>query len=236
MNTALIIAGGVGSRTGQEIPKQFLTVNEVPVIIYTLKVFQEQSTIDKIVVVCLKGWEEILKAYCRQFGISKLESVVEAGNTRFDSIYNGVADIKEWANDDDLITIHDANRPLVFSDIIERSQKTAAENGSALAVIPCNDSMFISQNRYIAEKNVDRNTLFSGQTPESFRFKIIHDICRKAKKDNAGDLSISALLIKYNYKVFLSEGSSLNLKITTPEDIDIFKALLQIPPTKKVNG
>ena len=121
MNTAIIIAGGIGSRMGQEIPKQFLTVNEIPIIIYTLKAFQQHKNIDRIVVACLSGWEEALKAYCKQFAITKLEAVVVAGNTRFESICNGLNYLEKSSCSSDLITIHDANRPLVLENIITQN-------------------------------------------------------------------------------------------------------------------
>ena len=226
MNTALIIAGGTGSRVGNEIPKQFLTVNEVPVIIYTLKVFQEQKSIDKIAVVCLSGWHEVLKAYCRQFGISKLETIIEAGNTRFDSINNGLNGIKSWSKDDDLVSIHDANRPLVFSEIITHNQEIASKYGCAMTAVPCNDTMFFSYDHIVVNKNADRSTIFAGQTPETFKYRIIKDIYERAQADNAGDLASSALMIKYGYKVYLSKGSSINFKITTKDDLYTFRALI----------
>ena len=227
MNTALIIAGGIGSRVGNEIPKQFLTVNEVPIIIYTLKVFQNHKGTDRIIVVCLSGWHEVLKAYCKQFGITKLEAIIKSGTTRFESMYNGIKYLERCSKPDDLITIHDSNRPLVFSDVIDKSQKCASQYGNALAIIQCNDAMFTSHNRFTAESHVDKKIIFQGQTPETFKFSLIHEVCEKALADNAGDLSSSALLIKYNHKVYLSEGSTLNFKITTSEDLDIFKALLK---------
>ena len=95
MNIALIIAGGSGQRMNQDIPKQFLNVNDKPVIIYTLEAFQRHPNIDKIEVVCLDGWQEILRAYCKQFGISKLANVVEGGENGQSSIRNGLWDLKE---------------------------------------------------------------------------------------------------------------------------------------------
>ena len=234
MNTALMVAGGVGSRTGQEIPKQFLTVNEIPIIIYTLEAFQEHPDIDDIVVVTLPAWKEVLRAYCRQFGISKLDAIVDAGETRFGSIYNGVKALAGKLSDGDLVTLHDANRPLVDAAMISEGQRVAAEYGSALAVLGCNDSMFISHDRKVAADHTDKRVLFQGQTPETFRYSIIRDACEWAERENAGDLSISAILLKQGIEVHLIPSSSRNFKITTPEDIDMFKALLAVPRTRKV--
>lgn len=233
MNTALIIAGGVGSRAGQEIPKQFLTVNEIPIIIYTLKTFQEHKNIDRIVVVCLTGWHEVLKAYCRQFGISKLEAIVESGASRFDSVYNGVSFLSTFAQDSDIITMHDANRPLISAELIDRGQETALLHGNALAVIPCNDAMYISKSGKEADEYADKKVLFQGQT-ETFRYSVLKEICDRAREQGLGDFSNCALMLKFGVKVHLCAGDPRNFKITTPEDIDMFKALLAVPRTRKV--
>ena len=234
MNTALIIAGGVGSRAGQEIPKQFLTVNEIPIIIYTLKTFQEHPGIDSIVAVTLPAWREVLRVYCRQFGISKLEAVVDAGETRFGSIHNGVRALADRLADGDIVTLHDANRPLVDAALISEGQRVAARYGSALAVLSCSDAMFISHDRKVAADHTDKKVLFQGQTPETFRYAILREACAWAERENAGDLSVSAILLKQGVEVRLIPSSSRNFKITTPEDIDMFKALLSVPRTQKV--
>lgn len=233
MCTALVIAGGSGKRTGQEVPKQFLTVNEKPIIIYTLEVFQKYQDISKIVVVVIDGWQAVVEAYARQFGISKLAGVVTGGATRFDSIYNGIKFISNYASPDDLVTLHDANRPLVSPEVIKRSQEVARLHRNALTVLPCHDAMFISHDSITASENADKKLLFAGQTPETFQISFIREICDRAAEDNAGDLSLSALLLKYNERVYLSEGNSMNFKITTPTDIDIFKAIIALPSTTK---
>jgi 2-C-methyl-D-erythritol 4-phosphate cytidylyltransferase len=118
-NVALIIAGGVGARMHQDIPKQFLNVQDKPIIIYTLEVFQKHPNIDAIEVVCLDGWVDILHAYAKQFGITKLEKVVLGGETGLQSIRNGLFDLSErYTSDDDIIIIHDAIRPMIDMDII----------------------------------------------------------------------------------------------------------------------
>ena len=123
-NIALIIAGGVGARMGQDIPKQFINVYDRPVIVYTLEAFQNNPNIDGIEVVCLDGWHEILKAYARQFGIAKLENIVSGGKNGQDSIRNGLYDIRErHPEDDTIVLIHDAIRPMVNDDIITYNLK-----------------------------------------------------------------------------------------------------------------
>ncbi len=125
MNIALIIAGGSGQRTHQDIPKQFINVFDRPVIIYTLKAFQDHPDVDSIAVVCLKGWEEILRAYAKQFNISKLQMIVPGGSNGQESIRNGVLALSERFNNDDIILVHDAIRPMVSSEIISEISPNA---------------------------------------------------------------------------------------------------------------
>ena len=122
-NIGLIIAGGVGARTHQDIPKQFIHVKDVPVIIYTLQAFQNHPQIDAIEVVCLEGWHDVLWAYSKQFGISKLENIVNGGVTGQDSIRNGLWDIAErYKDDDDIVLIHEF-RNYIIQQICLRYQK-----------------------------------------------------------------------------------------------------------------
>lgn len=118
-NIVLIIAGGVGARMGQDIPKQFINVYDKPVIVYTLEAFQKHPSIDAIEVVCLDGWHDVLWAYAKQFGIAKLENIVSGGKNGQDSIRNGLYDIASRHNgSDDIVLVHDAIRPMVSNDII----------------------------------------------------------------------------------------------------------------------
>ena len=142
MNVAVIIAGGSGQRMGQDIPKQFINVNDRPVIIYTLEAFQKHPEIDAIEVVCLDGWHDVLKAYAKQFGIAKLENIVSGGLNGQDSIRNGLLDIyKRYNSDDDVVLIHDAIRPMLLPEIITDNIKICREYGNAITVVPCTAAM-----------------------------------------------------------------------------------------------
>ena len=132
-NIALIIGGGVGARMHQDIPKQFINVKDVPVIIYTLRAFQQHPNVDAIEVVCLDGWHDILRAYAKQFGITKLENIVSGGETGLQSIRNGLYDIaKRYDGDDDIVLIHDAIRPLVSQDIISDNIRVCRKYGNEI--------------------------------------------------------------------------------------------------------
>lgn len=227
MNTAIIIAGGTGNRMRQEIPKQFLTVNEKPVIIYTLEVFQKHPAVDEIIVVCLEGWEQILWAYIRQFDITKATAVIPGGACGQESIYNGLQELAKTHEAEDIVLIHDAIRPLVSGEIISDCIHKTVEFGSAIAVIPCAEAMLVTENQEDSGEVYDRNCLKRTQTPQGFRLGKLLEIHKRALAEGITDSVASCtLMIEMGEQVHFSKGSEKNIKLTTVEDIDIFKALL----------
>ena len=226
-NIALIIAGGSGTRMHQDIPKQFLTVNDRPVIIYTLAVFEKHPDIDSIAVVCLKGWEEVLEAYAKQFGISKLKHIIPGGATGHESIRNGVFELEKHYSPDDVVLIHAANRPLVEEWVISECIRTASEKGNAVTSLPCVEVMTGTDDGVSANKDYPRSTMRRTQTPQAFRLKDICELHRKALAAGITDSATSCtLMLEMGEKVYFSRGSERNIKITTVEDMDIFRALL----------
>lgn len=228
MNIALIIAGGSGARMNQDIPKQFLNVNDKPVIIYTLETFQRHEEIDAIAVVCIEGWEKILEAYAKQFGISKLKCIIQGGTCGQASIKNGLDELEKVYKQEDLVLIHDAIRPLVSKEIISDCIIKAKEYGSAIAAIPCAEAMLETENQYSSQRSYPRNQLKRTQTPQAFPLGKICDIHRRALEKGINDsIASCTLMIEMGEEVYFSLGSEKNIKLTTVEDIDIFKALLQ---------
>ena len=145
MNIALLTAAGSGTRMHQDIPKQFIHVDNKPVIVYTMEAFQNHPSIDAIIVVTLESWSAVLWAYAKQFNITKLRWVVPGGETGQESIKNGLETIKkELPNEDVVVMVHDGNRPLVTSEVISDSLATYARYGSAVAVIPCTCLLYTS--------------------------------------------------------------------------------------------
>ncbi|MCD8038921.1 MAG: 2-C-methyl-D-erythritol 4-phosphate cytidylyltransferase [Lachnospiraceae bacterium] len=227
MNIAMIIAGGTGNRMHQDIPKQFLTVNEKPVIVYTLEAFQKHPAIDEIIVVCIEGWEQILWAYVRQFNITKMVTVASGGASGQESIYNGLKELEKSHTADDIVLIHDAIRPMVSEEIISDCINKAVEFGSAIAVIPCAEAMLVSENQMDSQQIYNRDYLKRTQTPQGFRLGKLLDINERAL--DAGirnSVASCTLMIEMGEQVHFCKGSEKNIKLTTVEDIDIFKALL----------
>lgn len=228
MNIALIIAGGVGARMGQDIPKQFINVYDKPVIVYTMEAFQKNENIDAIEIVCIDGWHEMLYAYARQFGISKLENVVNGGKNGQDSIRNGLYDVaSRHHDDDDIVLIHDAIRPMLSNEIIDNNIKVCREKGNAITVLPCNAAMLKTFDGVETEEQVPRDNLKETQTPQTFYLKEIVETHKEAlAKGITNSVASCTLYIELGKKLYLAKGSEKNLKLTTTEDIEIFKALL----------
>lgn len=226
-NIALIIAGGAGNRMHQDIPKQFLTVNEQPVIIYTLQAFEAHPEIEAIAVVCIQGWEQVLWAYARQFNITKLKYVVPGGKNGQDSIRNGVYELEKHYSPDDLVLIHDAIRPMVSAEIISDCIRVANLHGNAITVIPCAEAMIQTDDGVVSSGSYPRDKLKRTQTPQAFH---IGDICELHRQALAAGITNSVasctLMIEMGKQIYFSTGSEKNIKLTTVEDLDIFKALL----------
>ena len=227
MNIALIIAGGSGQRMKQDIPKQFINVYDRPVIIYTLQAFQNHPNIDAIAVVCLEGWEEILKAYAKQFNIDKLKWIFHGGSNGQESIKNGIMGLHEVCDGDDLVLIHDAIRPMVSQEIISENISCCIQNGSAITVIPCAESMLLTDDRNSSTEMIHRDHLARTQTPQAFSLKKLVWAHEEAEKRGiTNSIATCTLMIELGEKIYFSTGSEKNLKLTTTDDIEIFKALL----------
>ena len=228
MNVALIIAGGNGSRMKQEIPKQFLTVMNKPIIIYTLEKFQNHPGIDKIQVVCLKGWEEILKAYAKQYNITKLLDVVPGGSTGQESINNGVDSLKNICSEDDLIIVHDAVRPVINDEIISDCLIKASEHGNAVSSIPVVETIIKTDDKISGNISIPRDSVMRVQTPQCYRYGKLTWAYNQAKEKNITNATyVNTLLVELGETLYFSAGSEKNIKITTVDDIEVFKAFMQ---------
>ena len=227
-NIVLIIAGGVGARMGQDIPKQFINVYGRPVIVYTLEAFQKHPSIDAIEVVCLDGWHDVLWAYAKQFGIAKLENIVSGGKNGQDSIRNGLYDIASRHNgSDDIVLVHDAIRPMVSNDIISDNIRVCRQYGNAITVVPCTAAMLKTFDSLSTEEQVPRDNLKITQTPQAFFLQDIIAAHKEAlEKGITNSVASCTMYIELGRKLYMSAGSEKNLKLTTAEDIEIFKALL----------
>lgn len=225
MVSVILTAGGLGTRMQNNIPKQFLTVNEKPILIYAIEQFQKNSSIDKIVVSCLEEWQPVLRAYSKEFNITKLANIVNGGNTGIESIINAFNILD--SNEDDIIIIHDGNRPLVDDDIINRNIESVKNKGATTTYIDIHDGIVKVDNELnIIDSSITRKEVKSTQTPHCFQYKIIKSIISEID-DFDKYISIADAAAKLNYDIELVKGSELNFKITTPSDLKIFDSILK---------
>ncbi len=227
MNIAVLTAGGIGTRANQDLPKQFICVNNKPIIIYTLEAFQAHPSIDEIYVSCLSGWETALAAYANQFNITKLKRIAPGGATGQESIYNSLKAIAEdHSSDDIVIVIHDGNRPLVSREIITDNLAKQKLHGSSITVIPTAEVVFVSKDGLTSDKDLERSELWRTQTPLSYKFDELLTVYCRAEAEGITNTSACSLMRRYGHTAYFSKGSEKNIKITTSEDFEIFKALL----------
>lgn len=229
-NIALIIAGGVGSRMGQDIPKQFINVYDKPVIIYTLEAFQKHANIDEIYCVCLEGWHDILRAYAKQFGITKLKDVCNGGASAQESIRNGIMNIKN-ANDDDVIIIHDGVRPLVDDSVLTDIIVKCGQFGNAVTSMPYNEQIFVKKDEETTVQYIPRDTLRRVSTPQAYKYSKLVWAYDKAFKENIGigpSSYTNTMMVDLGETLYFASGSDKNIKLTTKDNLEIFKAYLKM--------
>jgi len=228
MVVALLTAAGTGTRMGQDIPKQFMHVDNKPLIIHTMEAFQNHPGIDAIMVVTLPAWIAVLQAYASQFNISKLKWVIPGGATGQESIHNGLMALSKELQLDDVVMIHDGNRCLVSSEIISNSLAVFHTYGSAVAAIPCVEAVFRSNDDGLSSTiSIPREQLFRTQTPHTYTLKKLLWAHEEAEKKGIINTAASCTLMQMlGETVYFSKGSETNLKITTVDDMMIFEALL----------
>lgn len=230
-NIAVIIAGGSGHRMGQDIPKQFINVYDKPVLIYTLEGFQKHPQIDAIEVVCIDGWHDVLRAYAKQFNITKLKWIVSGGETGQESIRNGVYNLEGKAADDDVIVIHDGIRPLVDDSVLTDVLVKAAKFGNAVTSMPYNEQIFVisKEDETTTTQYIPRETLRRVSTPQAYRFDILDQKYHEAFEKQIGIFGSSytnTMMVELGETLHFAAGSDKNIKLTTKDDLELFKAYL----------
>ena len=227
MNIGLIIAGGVGARMLSAIPKQFITVDDKPIIIYTLEAFEKHPEIDAIAVVCIEGWEIILQNYAKEYNITKLKHIAPSGKVGQESIKNGLDELAKHYDKNDIVLIHDAIRPMVSHEIISECISVTKEKGNAIVCIPCQEAMMETEDGASSTSSYPRDNLKRTQTPQGFKLGNILETHKKANEMGiTNSIASCTLLVETGQKVYFSKGSEKNIKLTTTEDLAIFRALL----------
>ena len=220
---AIIPAGGKGKRSGTAVPKQYLKFNGKELIVYTLQVFQNNDLIDEIIISAEPAYFDLLKKIKKDYELTKLTKIVEGGDERQDSVHNALNEIK--AEDQDLIVVHDAARALLPPEVLTNSILAAKQNGNAVVCIKAKDTLIKGKN--IINEYVNRDDVYYVQTPQIFKAKELRRAMQNAYKNNFIGTDESMLVKQIAIEVNIVEGSVMNFKVTTNEDVEMFKHLVE---------
>jgi 2-C-methyl-D-erythritol 4-phosphate cytidylyltransferase len=223
-NVAVVLAGGKSTRNLQNVPNQFVNILGKPVIIYCLEAYQRHPAIDEINIVCLSGWESILDAYVKQYHITKVSSIIKAGDTGILSVKNGVQSLK--CNDDDIVILQESTRPLITEDLISKLI-FSCETGVAVCK-PMDDTIQFLRSEERLEY-IDRESIISLQNPEAYRYHILKKAFDEADANEHHYIESCCAMMMYNlgYRLKFIEANNNNLKVVRQEDLAILGALLK---------
>lgn len=214
---------------GQDIPKQFINVYDKPVIVYTLESFQRHTLVDVIEVVCIDGWHDTLWAYAKQFHIDKLKWVVTGGETVQESIRNGIYNIRDICAAQDNIIIHDGIRPLVDADVLNDVIDKCDRYGNGVTSLPYNEQIFVIDDEISTTKYIPRETLRRVSTPQAYKLDKLVWAYEKAFREEIGIYGSSytnTMMVELGERLYFAKGSDKNIKLTTKDDLEIFKGYL----------
>lgn len=230
MNVAVIIAGGVGNRMGQDIPKQFIEVYDKPVLMYTLDSFQKHNKIDAIEIVCIDGWQDKVWEDAKRFGITKLKWIITGGNSAQESIRNGVFNLKDICGENDTIIIHDGVRPLVDEEVLSDVIDKCEQYGNAVTSLPYNEQIFIVDDEVSTVSYIPRETLRRVSTPQAYKYGKLNWAYHEAYEKQIGIFGsayANTMMVELGERLYFAAGSDKNIKLTTNDDLELFKAYIK---------
>lgn len=231
MTTAIIIAGGVGNRMGLSIPKQFINVYDKPILMYTLEGFEKHPMVDAIEVVCIEGWENVVWSYAKQYNITKLKWIVKGGASGQESIRNGVYNLEDKCSKDDIIIVHDGIRPLVDAEVLTDVIMKAQEFGNAVTSLPYNEQIFVvsKDDENTTTQFIPRETLRRVSTPQAYQFGLLDAKYHEAFEKEIGIYGshyTNTMMVELGVRLHFASGSDKNIKLTTKDDLEMFKGYL----------
>ncbi len=239
MNYALIFAGGTGQRMNSKAkPKQFLELHGKPILIYTLEIFENHPDIDGICIVCLKGWERELKFELEKYVISKVKWITQGGPTGHDSIFNGLKAMEKDCKEDDVILIHDGVRPLIDAELIDENLQMVKEKGNSITVEGTPESVIRvdSSDETLISEVPPRDEMKIAKAPQCFYYKDIVEVHSLAEKEGFKSIDSSHLMNHYGKKLFTVQSTPYNIKIATPADFYVFRALYEARENAQIMG
>ena len=238
MNIAVIFAGGTGQRMNSKTrPKQFLELHGKPIIVYTIEQFQQHNEIDGIIVVCLPSWIDYCSELMERYKLNKVCAVVPGGNSGQESIFNGLQKAHELFPEDSIVLIHDGVRPLINEATITADIACVKECGCAVTVAPATETIALKTSNGEIEDILERSRCQLAKAPQCFYLKDIYDAHLQANKEENHSFIDSACLMRhYGHKIYTVEGPSENIKITTPADFYIFRAMIDARENSQIFG
>ena len=238
MNIASIFAGGTGQRMNTKTkPKQFLLLHGKPIIIYTLEQFQQHKKIDGIIIVCVEGWIGYCRELVDQFHITKVKAIIPGGETGMLSRFNGLKKAAELYPKDTICLMHDGVRPMIDYEIISKNIESVEKHGSAVTVSPAIETIAVRDVDNKVGSILDRSKCQMAKAPQSFRLEELLKAHQKAVADGMMDCIDTAYLMQMQgYRLFTVECSPENIKITTPADFYIFRALIDARENSQIFG
>jgi 2-C-methyl-D-erythritol 4-phosphate cytidylyltransferase len=229
MNIALILAGGIGSRVGAKIPKQFIEIQGKPILAYTLENFNNDANINAIEIVCHKGWMDFTKKLVGKYGINKVKWFVDGGETFQESTINGINNLKGKVKEDDIVVISFGVSPMTTSEIIDDNIRVCKQYGNAIASEEVVLLTCFKDNDYSTVKGLPRENLMGFSNPWSFKYGEISNVFKEGREKgilSQIDPHITSLYLALGKRLYFSKSNSLNIKITRKEDLDIFEGYL----------
>lgn len=239
MNIAMIFAGGKGVRMGSGIPKQFLKIHGKPILVHTLELFQEHDMIDKIYVSVLEEYIAKTQKLVKQYELDKVVSIIPGGATAQDSIYNVLKEAEKENPGDSTVLLSDGVRPFISYDTIKNNIEGVKKNGNAITSTACYETILLSQSGDNVDSVPYRKDTYAGQAPQSFRLKDIiaaHDEIRKINPTYENMVDACTIMTTLGKEVHLVPGNRGNIKVTTPEDVYMFRALLSYKENEQTFG
>lgn len=241
MNTALIFAGGTGSRMkNKDKPKQFLELNGKPIIIHTIEHFDEHPEIDAIVVVCLESWIDFLRNKLEKFNIKKVVNIVPGGMSGQESIRNGLFAIRDFVvgkEENPIVLIHDGVRPLINAKLISDNIQCVKKKGNAITVVPAIETIIETDDNGNIAKVADRTHCKMARAPQSFYLKDILSAHYRSMREGETEMIDSAMLMQHYGTILHTVIEPVeNIKITTPMDYHIFRALVMAKENEQIGG
>ncbi len=235
MNIAVILAGGIGSRMGLEVPKQFIEVYGKPVLAYTIDIFQKHLEVDAIEIVCLKSHIEYLKDLVSRYDFTKVKWISEGGDDFQHSVMNGVYHLQDKVDADDVLLVHFGASPFVSEEIISDAIRVCKEKGNAISTTPFYLLSGMKDTAECSTTYINRDTLVCMNSPHAFKYSFVKEMYDEAINTgviNEVEPHTTTLMYKMSKPIYFSKGSQTNIKLTTQEDLELFKGYILLKNSK----